>query len=132
MNGFVRCLVAASFSAVAPSLSFAFDGPQEIFLSNSDVETTVSGRAAGGSAPAYIIRALTDHPMQFSVQANSDNCGFELSKSDQLGRLTDIKSFPAKFVDDAAKGVIYKISFYQSRTAFIENVTCAFSMQVTD
>ncbi len=132
MHGFVRCLVAVSFLAVAPSLSFAVNGPQEIFLSNSDVPTSVSGMTAGGSAAVYTIRSLQGQQMKFSVQASNDDCGFEISKSDQLGLLTDIKIFPATFEDQAAEGVVYKMSLYQSRTAFMENITCTFSMQVTD
>ena len=121
-------ILAVVFLAQATPTA-AKDPATEVFLS-ADAELATVGEAASGETRAYILNVRTNGPVRFLFDAENDNCGYDISRSTQLGVLPSFGRFPVRHDEQSVAGEVYTMSFFQTRTAWVEKVACRFSLRV--
>jgi hypothetical protein len=107
----------------------AKEPPVEIFLSNDGLPAMTIGEA-GADARSFKLKLTSSRSVTFAVDASNETCGYELTKSSQLGFLPKKDRFPLSYTDAAKEGESYTISFYQTRSAWVTKMPCAFSFSI--
>lgn len=118
------------FALLAQTAGSAAKEPaSEIFLSKAGDLATI-GEASSGETRAYFLKVLANGPVKFLLNAENDTCGYDISKSSQLGVLPSFGRFPVRHDETGMIGDVYTISFFQTRMAWIDKKACSFSFSL--
>jgi len=120
--------ILAAFSTIWPTAIFASDN-DAVWLSAG---TVTNGSVTEGRSQNYFLKASSNKTVTITVNGQSDLCRADVSKQSRNVPMSTISQFPASVSDIGVAGDVYKIAFFQSRTAWVDAKPCAFVLTLAE
>ncbi len=119
--------------AVLISLSgsaLASDPPTEVVLTVGGAVQQFQGKLKQGGTKSFTYTVASDRIVTLILHARNEDCGAEMRTSADHGFMPDFSRFPATRVEHAKAGETFKVSFHQTRLAWMNKTTCNYSISI--
>ena len=115
-----------SFSGIA----LANDPPTTVIMTSGGAAQQFTGTLQQGGSKSFTYNVSTDRIVTLIIRARNEDCTAEMGSDADHGFVSDFGRFPATRVEHAKAGEVFKISFHQTRAAWISKIPCAYSFSI--
>lgn len=126
----MRALTLTVVCLTCAQVAQAQAAPTEIILSTATMSGEVSGMTLPDKPVSFFVRSPARGDITVSVAADNSTCGFEMQRSSSAAFQSDLGSFPASRTFQASEGETFTFSFFQTRTAYMAQKGCSFTLSV--
>lgn len=126
----MRALIFMAAALAIGQAAEASAAPTEIVLASATQSGEVSGTTRQGDPTSFTVRSPARRDMTIKVAADNRLCGFEMRRSSVSGFQPEIPRFPGSRTFNAQEGETFTFSFFQTRSAFVAQEGCSFTLSV--
>ncbi len=111
-------------------VALADDTSTKVVLTPGGPAQHFSGTLKQGETKSFTYTVSTDRLVTLIIHARNEDCGAEMSTDADLSFMPYFGWFPATRVERARAGETFKVSFHQTRTAWMNKVACDYSIAI--
>jgi hypothetical protein len=123
-------ILMTGFLLVSLAPLAASEPSTDVVLTDDGGVQTFAGSLNAGAGRSFTYTAASTRQVVLTIAASSEDCGAEMKTSSQRGFMPDFARFPTTRTEQAQAGETFKVSFFQTRSARMSKVACAFSLSI--